>query len=58
MEACLQGKRLFYIFVCSIDGFLGIEDDANIESIASCLAENDGNPTISDADTPRVGSQS
>ena len=38
LEACLQQRRHFSLFVASVDGLLGVEATATLKRIASCLA--------------------
>ena len=38
LEACLQQRRHFSLFVASVDGLLGVEVGDTIKMIASCLA--------------------
>ena len=38
LEACLQKRRQFSLFVASVDGLLRVEETATLKSIASRLA--------------------
>ena len=37
LEAFLQQRRHFFLFVALVDGFLGVEATATLKSLASCL---------------------
>ena len=38
LEACLQKRRHFSLFVASVDGFIGVEATETLKRLASCLA--------------------
>ena len=38
LEACLQQKFHFYLFVVLVDGLLGMEADDTLKRLVSCLA--------------------